>query len=214
MTDVQLKRFLFTATIKQVEGTQTFFVDAENMEQAQGMIYDGQGDCFSEEVSVTEIGPLMLEGETTLEDYGDFHPADRGPAVRRDAARFRWLADQAQVARPDAYVSYFQLPQLLRADYHTCVQHETLGSAVDAMMGTGTGQAGPADHCLMPVLTAEQRAAHIEHCRKFIESIAQQIAKFTKLEGTEGLVSLLRMEHTTYLIAIASLTRPQENHND
>lgn len=67
-----MKRFLFTTEVKRAEGSQTFRVDAESMEEAMEILESGGGDIYEHEVEVVAIGEFEFDRETDLTDFGDF----------------------------------------------------------------------------------------------------------------------------------------------
>lgn len=75
------QRFLFDADVKTAAGSQTFYIDADTLEEAEERAANGESDgIYSHQVEVTEIGPLCYSHDvTSLNDYGDF-TADGVPA--------------------------------------------------------------------------------------------------------------------------------------
>ena len=71
-----MKRFLYTASVKRADGSQTFYVDAESQEDADRLIEAGGGEMYASEVEVTDLGELEPSGTTTLDDFGDFPPTE------------------------------------------------------------------------------------------------------------------------------------------
>jgi hypothetical protein len=68
-----LKRFLIKTSVENAEGSQTWYVDAENEAEALQKYNNGKCcDIYANEVEVTWLGQPELEGETTLDDFGDF----------------------------------------------------------------------------------------------------------------------------------------------
>lgn len=76
------KRFLFTATVKHVEGYQTFFVDAETQEKAEAGIENGHGQIYEQELYVTDLDDFILDRVTTTDDYGDYPPISEADLIR------------------------------------------------------------------------------------------------------------------------------------
>lgn len=70
-----MKRYLFTAQVRSAEGSQTFYVDAENYDEAFGKINCGGGEIYNHEVEVVSLDDFEFERETSLDDFGDFPPA-------------------------------------------------------------------------------------------------------------------------------------------
>lgn len=69
-----MKRFLFTADVKKVEGSQVFYVDAETPDEAADIMARSGGNIYTEELSVMDVSPPRPDGETVLTDFGDFPP--------------------------------------------------------------------------------------------------------------------------------------------
>ncbi|WP_313471264.1 hypothetical protein [Atlantibacter hermannii] len=78
------KRFLFTATVKHVEGYQTFFVDAETLEEAEAGIENGKGQIYEQELDVTDLDDFILDRVTTTDDFGDYPPISEDDLVRME----------------------------------------------------------------------------------------------------------------------------------
>ncbi|WP_313707922.1 hypothetical protein [Atlantibacter hermannii] len=78
------KRFLFTATVKHVEGYQTFFVDAETQEEAEAGIENGNGQIYEHELEVTDLDDFILDRVTTTDDFGDYPPISEADLVRME----------------------------------------------------------------------------------------------------------------------------------
>lgn len=69
-----MKRFLIQTSVENVEGSQTWYVDAESKAQALEKYKAGEADIYASEVDVTSLGAPEWAGETTLDDFGDFGP--------------------------------------------------------------------------------------------------------------------------------------------
>lgn len=80
-----MRRFLFSHEVKAASGSQTFYVDAETLEEARAILKTDGGEIYSNEVEVTDLSEPEDAGETTLDDFGDFEPASLPPehAARR-----------------------------------------------------------------------------------------------------------------------------------
>ena len=78
------KRFLFTATVKHVEGYQTFFVDAETQEEAEAGIENGEGQIYEHELDVTDLDDFILDRVTATDDFGDYPPISEDDLVRME----------------------------------------------------------------------------------------------------------------------------------
>ena len=68
-----LKRFLIQTSVENAEGSQTWYVDAENEAEALQKYNNGECDMYANEAEVTSLGQPELAGETTLDDFGDFN---------------------------------------------------------------------------------------------------------------------------------------------
>ncbi|WP_312384969.1 hypothetical protein [Atlantibacter subterraneus] len=114
------KRFLFTATVKHVEGYQTFFVDAETQEEAEAGIENGNGQIYEHELEVTDLDDFILDRVTTTDDFGDYPPISEADLVRMgyDAALCEMLPGIQYMDLPDGG-SVTPLEQVRRmvADY-------------------------------------------------------------------------------------------------
>jgi hypothetical protein len=66
-----VKRFLFDHEVKSVHGTQTFYVDADSLEEARALMASSGGTFYAQEIEVTDLGEPEPAGETTLDDTGD-----------------------------------------------------------------------------------------------------------------------------------------------
>jgi len=84
MTMTAEQRFLFTATVKHVEGYQTFFVDAETQEEAEAGIENGKGQIYEQELDVTDLDKFILDRVTTTDDFGDYPPVSDADMVRME----------------------------------------------------------------------------------------------------------------------------------
>ncbi|WP_313021620.1 hypothetical protein [Atlantibacter hermannii] len=84
LREVGEKRFLFTATVKHVEGYQTFFVDAETQEKAEAGIENGEGQIYEQELDVTDLDDFILDRVTTTDDFGDYPPISEADLVRME----------------------------------------------------------------------------------------------------------------------------------
>jgi hypothetical protein len=74
-----MKRFLFQYGVKNASGSQTFYVDAESLDEARKLLDRDGGDLYSNEVEVTDLTEPEYEGETTLDDFGDYEPPGQAP---------------------------------------------------------------------------------------------------------------------------------------
>lgn len=68
------RRFLIERQVTSAEGTQTFWVDAENEDDALAEHRAGKGGIYSDECEVQGLGEPEIAGETELDDFGDFSP--------------------------------------------------------------------------------------------------------------------------------------------
>ena len=73
-----MKRYLYTASVKAASGTQTFYVDARNKEEADARLADKDTDgIYMHDVEVIALDEFEFEGETEVTDFGDF-PEPKG----------------------------------------------------------------------------------------------------------------------------------------
>lgn len=67
------KRYLYTASVKGAEGSQTFFVDAESREEADAIVAAGETHgIYTSDVEVQSLDDLEFSGETEVTDNGDY----------------------------------------------------------------------------------------------------------------------------------------------
>lgn len=114
------KRFLFTATVKHVEGYQTFFVDAETQEKAEAGIENGEGQIYEQELDVTDLDDFILDRVTTTDDFGDYPPISEADLVRMeyDAALCEMLPGIQYMDPPDGgNVTPLEQVRRMVADY-------------------------------------------------------------------------------------------------
>lgn len=71
-----MKRFLFAVPVVSAEGTQTWYADAENSDEALEKYLRGECGIYSSDVEVVELGAPELSGETTLNDSGGVETAE------------------------------------------------------------------------------------------------------------------------------------------
>ena len=70
-----MKRYLYTAQVKSASGFQTFYVDANSRQDADGRVANDDTDgIYMHAVEVTDLEDFEFEGETTVADFGDFAP--------------------------------------------------------------------------------------------------------------------------------------------
>ena len=90
-----MKRFLIDTSVENAEGTQTWFVDAENEQEALDKFSSGNCDLYESNVEVTRCGEPEISGEVQLDDFGRFaeQPAAAQPAPVPLTARELELID-------------------------------------------------------------------------------------------------------------------------
>jgi hypothetical protein len=69
----KMRRFLIQTSVEHAEGFQTWYVDAATESEALKKYKNGDGDIYESNVDVTSIGEPSVEGETDLDDFGDFN---------------------------------------------------------------------------------------------------------------------------------------------
>ncbi|HGG2619846.1 TPA: hypothetical protein ACJFUF_001063 [Yersinia enterocolitica] len=69
----QLKRFIYSATVTSGSGSQSFYIDAKNREEADKRAANNESDgMYADDSEVTDLDALEYEDETTVDDFGDF----------------------------------------------------------------------------------------------------------------------------------------------
>ncbi len=132
------KRFLFTATVKHVEGYQTFFVDAETQEEAEAGIENGNGQIYEHELEVTDLDDFILDRVTTTDDFGDYPPISEADLVRMeyDAALCEMLPGIQYMDPPDGgNVTPLEQVRRMVADYRQRIAElEAISSAAEKLV--------------------------------------------------------------------------------
>ena len=86
-----MKRFLFMVPVVKAEGTQTWYADAEDSDEALEKYLRGECSIYSNDVEVVELGAPELSGETILDDCGELPPQRNPPTVLRSNNEMRTL---------------------------------------------------------------------------------------------------------------------------
>ena len=73
-----VQRYLFQRSVESAEGSQTCYVDAETLVDAERILRETGGDLYCEEVNVSSLGDPEFVGTTTVDDFGDFEVAPGG----------------------------------------------------------------------------------------------------------------------------------------
>lgn len=74
----ELKRFIYSATVTCGSGSQSFYIDAKNREEADARAANKESDgMYADDSEVTDLDALEYEDETTVDDFGDFPPISR-----------------------------------------------------------------------------------------------------------------------------------------
>ncbi|WP_145522755.1 hypothetical protein [Yersinia bercovieri] len=69
----ELKRFIYSATVTSGSGSQSFYIDAKNREEADKRAANNESDgMYADDSEVTDLDALEYEDETTVDDFGDF----------------------------------------------------------------------------------------------------------------------------------------------
>ncbi|EMF7827925.1 TPA: hypothetical protein ACJCXE_004421 [Yersinia enterocolitica] len=69
----ELKRFIYSATVTSGSGSQSFYIDAESLEEADKRAANNESDgMYADDSEVTDLDALEYEDETTVDDFGDF----------------------------------------------------------------------------------------------------------------------------------------------
>ncbi|MFM1466898.1 hypothetical protein WFQ12_03310 [Yersinia enterocolitica] len=98
----QLKRFIYSATVTSGSGSQSFYIDAKNREEADKRAANNESDgMYADDSEVTDLDALEYEDETTVDDFGDF------PLISREQSLIAQL-EAAQKERDDLLNQEFQ----------------------------------------------------------------------------------------------------------
>ncbi|HHH1924162.1 TPA: hypothetical protein ACPZT9_000357 [Yersinia enterocolitica] len=74
----ELKRFIYSATVTSGSGSQSFYIDAKNREEADARAANKESDgMYADDSEVTDLDAFDYEDETTVDDFGDFPPISR-----------------------------------------------------------------------------------------------------------------------------------------
>lgn len=69
----ELKRFIYSATVTSGSGSQSFYIDAKNREEADARASNNESDgMYADDSEITDLDALEYEDETTVDDFGDF----------------------------------------------------------------------------------------------------------------------------------------------
>jgi hypothetical protein len=105
------RRFLIDTEVENTSGTQTWYVDAENEDEALALHEAGKSEFYDEEVEVTRLGPPAISGEVALTDFGN--SANPAPLSKEDAVKV-WnalrLAEQREILGRDSTQSTSVMP--------------------------------------------------------------------------------------------------------
>ncbi|EKN3385516.1 hypothetical protein OU757_004597 [Yersinia enterocolitica] len=97
----ELKRFIYSATVTSGSGSQSFYIDAKNREEADKRAANNESDgMYADDSEVTDLDALEYEDETTVDDFGDF------PVISREQSLIAQL--EAKNIRADACVNAFE----------------------------------------------------------------------------------------------------------
>ncbi|EPW5280696.1 hypothetical protein ACWMSZ_004185 [Yersinia enterocolitica] len=92
----ELKRFIYSATVTSGSGSQSFYIDAKNREEADKRAANNESDgMYADDSEVTDLDALDYEDETTVDDFGDF------PLISREQSLIAQLeAAQHELIKP------------------------------------------------------------------------------------------------------------------
>jgi hypothetical protein len=65
------QRFLIEASVESADGSQTWFVDAEDEQEALALYKVGKADIYSTDVEVLQLGKPEIVGVAGLDDKGE-----------------------------------------------------------------------------------------------------------------------------------------------
>ena len=196
LREVGEKRFLFTATVKHVEGYQTFFVDAETQEKAEAGIENGDGQIYEQELDVTDLDDFILDRVTTTDDFGDYPPISEADLVRMEynAALCELLPGIQYMDLPDGG-SITPLEQVRRmvADYRQRIAElEAISSAAEKLVRCKGRYHSEQNYCALaalfgvttpdlPPLESEARTVTVKLPESVIDAICLTAAEIHNL---------------------------------
>ncbi|MFM1509551.1 hypothetical protein WFP10_17480 [Yersinia enterocolitica] len=99
----QLKRFIYSATVTSGSGSQSFYIDAKNREEADKRAANNESDgMYADDSEVTDLDALEYEDETTVDDFGDF------PLISREQSLIAQLeAAQGNIKELESKVNHY-----------------------------------------------------------------------------------------------------------
>lgn len=71
-----MKRFLLARPVTEASGTQTFWADAVDEQDALARHENGEGGMYASDCEVDQLGEAEICGEIDTTDFGDFPPAN------------------------------------------------------------------------------------------------------------------------------------------
>ncbi|HDL7364703.1 TPA: hypothetical protein PXN96_003848 [Yersinia enterocolitica] len=99
----QLKRFIYSAMVTSGSGSQSFYIDAKNREEADKRAANNESDgMYADDSEVTDLGALEYEDETTVDDFGGFPLISREQSLiaQLEAAQKELSAANEKLSKP------------------------------------------------------------------------------------------------------------------
>ncbi|MGE4748530.1 hypothetical protein AB8990_03380 [Yersinia enterocolitica] len=102
----ELKRFIYSAMVTSGSGSQSFYIDAKNREEADKRAANNESDgMYADDSEVTDLGALEYEDETTVDDFGGF------PLISREQSLIAQLeAAQKELSAANEKLKGDQVP--------------------------------------------------------------------------------------------------------
>ncbi|HDW8050321.1 TPA: hypothetical protein RM804_001871 [Yersinia enterocolitica] len=101
----ELKRFIYSATVTSGSGSQSFYIDAKNREEADARAANNESNgMYADDSEITDLDALEYEDETTVDDFGDF------PLISREQSLIAQL-EAAQKERDEFRLAFQQNEQ-------------------------------------------------------------------------------------------------------
>lgn len=96
----ELKRFIYSAMVTNSSGSQSFYIDAKNREEADERAANQESDgMYADDSEVTDLDALEYEDETTVDDFGDFPLISREQSLLAKLEAAEKERDESKAAR-------------------------------------------------------------------------------------------------------------------
>ncbi|HDW3096821.1 TPA: hypothetical protein ACN9VU_004869 [Yersinia enterocolitica] len=133
----ELKRFIYSATVTSGSGSQSFYIDAKNREEADARAANNESNgMYADDSEITDLDALEYEDETTVDDFGDFPLISREQsliaqleAAQKERDEFRLAFQQNEQAKQELFA---QKDLLITANLNISRRAETAEAALSA----------------------------------------------------------------------------------